>query len=125
MERFSFSEFMVEGGWGMWPVLLFGLVCLGAGVRFAVRPHRRWLAFAGAMWLTVLTAVTHAVVTNVTSVFRFLGGPPEALEGQATRVLFIGLKESLRPGVLGGLFLTLTALALAIGAFRARWGEGA
>jgi hypothetical protein len=125
MQGFSFGEFMKEGGWGMIPVLLFGLVGLGAAARFAYRPAPRWLAFAGAMWLTVLAAVGHAIITNLTSVFMFLGGPPENLEGQSTRVLFIGLKESLRPGVMGGLFLTLTLLALSIGAFRARWGEPA
>ena len=48
MEAFTFSGFMAEGGWGMWPTLLFGLVCLGAGIRYAARPgprcRHRWAA---------------------------------------------------------------------------------
>jgi hypothetical protein len=121
MESLTFLGFMTEGGWGMWPVLLFGLVCLGAGVRFATRPGPRWLAFAGALWLTVLTAMLHAILTNLSAVFRSVA----AADSERTTFLFVGLKESLRPGALGGIFLTLAALAVAIGAFRSRWGEGA
>ena len=121
MESFTFLGFMREGGWAMWPLLLFGLVCLGAAVRFATRPGPRWLAFTGAMWLTILTTITHAVLTNLGSVFRYLS--TTTASDDRTVLLFVGLKESLRPAALGGTFLTLAALCVAIGAFRARWGE--
>jgi hypothetical protein len=120
MQGFSFVEFMVEGGWGMWPVLLFGATCLGGGLRFAVRPDRRWLAFTGAMWLTVVTTIAHAIVTDVGAVLRFLA---TSAQEHTTQILFQGLRESLRPAALGGFFLTLAALAVAVGAYRARWAE--
>lgn len=125
MHGFSFSEFMIEGGWGMWTVLLFGGTCLGAGVRFAARPSPRWLWFTGALWVTVLTAVTHAMLTNVSAVCRFLEDPDHVPDAQVARVLFAGIKEASRPGALGGIFLTLAALSVAIGVFRGRWGEPA
>ena len=46
-------------------------------------------------------------------------------DSDVVRVFFAGLKESSRPGALGGLFLTLAALCVAVGLFRARWGESA
>jgi hypothetical protein len=107
----------------MGTVLLFGTVCLGAGVRFAARPSPRWLGFTGAMWLTVLTAVGHAILTNVSSVCRFLEDRERVADSEVTRVFFAGIKEASRPGALGGLFLTLAALCVAVGVLRARWGE--
>lgn len=118
MHQFSFSEFMVEGGPGMWPIMLFGLVCLGGAVRFATRPNRRWLGFAGAMWLTVVTAVLHTTLMDVTSVMSAISDPDIPAADRRV-MLTAGLKESFRPGALGGIFLTLGALALAVGALRA------
>jgi hypothetical protein len=120
MQSFSFVEFMIEGGWGMWPVLLFGATCLAGAIRFALTPHRRWLAFTGAMWLTVVTTIAHAIVTDVGAVLRFLAA---SAQEHTVQILFQGLRESLRPAALGGFFLTLAALALAVGAYRNRWGE--
>ena len=114
---------MIEGGWGMATVLLFGVICLGAGVRFAARPTPRWLGFTAAMWVTVLTAVLHAMLTNVSAVCRFLEDRERVPDADIARVLFAGIKEASRPGALGGLFLTLAALCVAVGVFRARWGE--
>jgi len=39
MATFSFVEFMREGGWGMWPVLILGLVGLASST---YRPASLW-----------------------------------------------------------------------------------
>ena len=117
----TFSQFMREGGFGMIPLMLFGLITLGAGIWFAVRPAVRALAFTGAMWLLVFTSMMHTMLINVSSVLRSMQdsfgqhGPIEL--GQ---ILTVGLKESGRPGALGGIFLSLTTLAVAVGLFRKR-----
>ena len=64
MPTFSFVEFMREGGWGMWPVLILGLVGLATSVRYAVRPERYCLRFIAVLWVTLVVAVTHATVTR-------------------------------------------------------------
>lgn len=115
----SFVEFFREGGWGMWPVLLFGAIALGGAVRYATRPTSRALAFTGLMWLTCLSAVLHALITNAATVFGFLG-EGEVADAMFFRILMVGLKESSRPGALGGIFLTLVPLCVAIGVLRAR-----
>ena len=118
MATFSFTEFMLEGGWGMWPVLLLGLVTLASAARYMARPERFCLPFIAALWLTLVVAVAHATVTDVAAVFRYLEEPARAPDGQVVRMLMMGLKESTRPAALGGIFLTLAPLFVAGGSYR-------
>src|SRR5262245_64016628 len=116
----SFGDFMREGGWGMWPVLLLGLAALAAAVRYAARPEAMSLRFVAALWLTLLAAVVHASVTDLSAVFRYFEDPARAADSQIARLLLVGLKESTRPAEPGGIFLTLVPLLAAVGLFRAR-----
>jgi hypothetical protein len=118
MSQFSFGEFMKEGGWGMWPVLLLGLAVVAAAARYAARPASPWLRFAAALWLTLSIAVGHAVVTDLAAVFGYLEDPARAPDPQFARLLVTGLKESTRPAALGGIFLTLAPLLVAVGLYR-------
>jgi hypothetical protein len=118
MRDLTLVDFMNEGGWAMWVILIFGLVCLGAAINFARRPSGDRLACVGAMWLTTLCAVLHGMLTDVASVFQGVADPERFPDVIFLRVLFTGLKESTRPGALGGIFLTLGALCVAIGLFR-------
>lgn len=123
MATFSFMEFMREGGWGMWPILLLGLVALASATRYAARPERLCLRFVSILWLVLLVVITHATVTDVAAVFHYLEDPGRAPDAQLARLLITGLKESTRPVVLGGIFLTLVPLAAAAGVYR-EYGSG-
>jgi len=114
----SFGEFMREGGWGMWPVMLIGLVALASSTRYAIRPERLCLRFVAVLWLTLLAAVIHATVTDLAAVFRYFEDPVRAPTSEMARTLLIGLKESTRPAALGGIFLTLVPLLAAVGVYR-------
>ena len=118
MGTFSFVEFMREGGWGMWPIMLLGVVTLASATRYAIRPERLCLRFIAILWVTLLTAVVHASVTDVAAVFHYLEDPVRAPDGQVARLLVTGLKESTRPAALGGIFLTLVPLLAAAGVYR-------
>lgn len=111
-------DFMVEGGMAMWPLLILCLVCLGAAIRFAARPDRRWLTFTALVALTITISVAHAMLVNVGSVFNALSDPGGCPDNALVHCLLSGLKESTRPGALAGIFLTLASLAVAIGVFR-------
>ena len=123
MGTFSFVEFMREGGWGMWPVLLIGLVSLAAAIRYAVRPERLHFRFAAALWLTLLVAVAHASLTDVAAVLGYFDDPGRATDSQIPRLIIMGLKESTRPAALGGIFLTLVPLLAAVGIYREGTGR--
>ena len=118
METFSFGGFMREGGWGMWPVLLLGIVGVASATRYVVRPERYCLRFVGVLWLTLLMVVAHATVTDLAAVFHGLGDTDRFPAEQLPRVLLIGLKESSRPAALGGIFLSLLPLLAAAGIYR-------
>ncbi|MDI1436703.1 MULTISPECIES: hypothetical protein [Polyangium] len=120
MKGFSLWAFFVEGGWGMWSTLLFGVLAVGAAAWFARRPEPRRLAFTGAMWLTLVTVTAHATWTNVAAVCSYLEDPQRVPDAEITRTFFIGLKEASRPGALGGIFLTLVPILLGVGALRGR-----
>ena len=114
----SFGDFMKEGGWGMWPVMLLGLVALASATRYAIRPERLCLRFVAVLWVTLLAAVVHSTVVDLAAVFRYFEDPVRAPDSQITRTLLIGLKESTRPAALGGIFLTLVPLLAAVGIYR-------
>jgi len=123
MGNFSFGEFMREGGWGMWPAMLLGLVAVASATRYAVRPERLCLRFVAILWLTLLVVIVHATITDVAAVFRYLEDPARAPDGQFARLLVTGLKESTRPAAVGGIFLTLVPLLAAVGVYR-EYGRG-
>lgn len=119
----GFGDFFAEGGWGMYPTLVFSLSVVGGAVWFALKPEPRRLAFTAAMWLTLVSAIVHATWTDLAAVFAYLEDPNKTPAGEMARTLVTGLKESTRPGALGGMFLTLALLIVAIGALRAPKGD--
>lgn len=116
----SLWQFMCEGGWGMWSVLLFGGIALGGGLRYSIRPNPRALAFTAIMWFTCFTATVHAIFTNVAAVLQGLEDPERVSDAQLVRILVQGLKEASRPGTLSGILLTIVLLCIAIGILRSR-----
>jgi hypothetical protein len=103
----------------MYPTVVLGLVTLSAAGRFAWAPERGRLGFIGGMWATTLVQILHATWTDCAEVFRALSDEERIPSDQLVRVLFEGLKECTRPGILGGLFLVLTLLLVSIGLQRA------
>ncbi|HLM75609.1 MAG TPA: hypothetical protein VK459_23005 [Polyangiaceae bacterium] len=64
-------------------------------------------------------SVGHGMLANVVAVFSYLEDPARAPDAQFWRILMTGLKEaSSRPGALGGAFLTLVPLCMAVGLLR-------
>jgi hypothetical protein len=118
MGHFSFMEFMVEGGWGMWPILLLGMVTLTGAARYGMAPDRGWLRFVAVLWVTLLAAVAHATVTDLAAVCAHFEGTGARSGEPLAPLLLTGLKESTRPAALGGIFLTLVPLLAAIGMYR-------
>ena len=113
-------EFFMEGGWGMWPVLVFGMVTLGAAGRFMRNPETPQLKFVAAMALATAVMTIHATWMDVSMVFKALSDPQRVPDADLTRTLFVGLMESTRPGTLSGTLLTLASLFVAIGFLRAQ-----
>lgn len=112
-------EFFAEGGFGMFPVLGFGLAAIAVGGRFAADadPTRAPLVRALA-WLLVASTL-HAMLLDVAAVLWFVADPSRAPDDTLVRTVFQGLRESTRPGALGGGLLVLALVLDAVGTSRA------
>lgn len=111
-------QFFAEGGWGMWPVLVFGLVMLGTSARYAWDLEPARLRFVVALAAVELVSATHAMLADVAQVFWYVSDPDRVADGELARITFVGLMESTRPGLLGGGLLTLALVLVAIGVYR-------
>lgn len=101
------------GGFVMVPVLLIGLLAVGAGGCHALAPAAAWRQSAAALRTAVLLASALGVCVDLSAVALHL---PEnaALEILALHAA-VGLGEALSPAVLGTALATLGALLCAVG----------
>ena len=111
----SVAAFFIEGGWGMFPVLVMGLVLVWAAVRYAIDSEPVRLRFIAALGLALTVTTLHATWTCFAAVFHFLQTVPDT---QLRTTLMTGLVESTRPATLGGALLSLALIVVAVGAYR-------
>lgn len=111
-------QFFREGGWGMWPVLVFGLVLLGTAARYAWDGEAVRLRFAVAVGAVLTVSMLHAMLTNVAAVFSYVQDPERVPDSGLSRIVFTGLMESTRPGIMGGAMLSLGLVLVSIGVYR-------
>lgn len=108
-----------EGGFPMWFLLLFGLLTLLSGARFAARPDaarlRLALAMGSATWFTTVTAICADLATVGHQAPDYLARHPGS---PLSTVLLQGVAESMSPAILGFTVLTLAALFVALGCYR-------
>ena len=108
-------HFFIEGGFGMFPVLVVGLILLYASLRYLLDGEPIRLRFILLLSLAQLALIAQASVANVSHVFH---GVSRAKPHVASVMLLQGLKESTRPAFLGLGLLALALIRLAIGAYR-------
>lgn len=104
---------MRSGGYNMWVLAAVGLVMLGTAIQFArhADPHR----------LSILRALTIAIV--VASIAGFIGGLIKTGSGlsdtpELMLIMVRGFVESCANLVLGGAFVVITWVLIAIGVRR-------
>lgn len=113
-------SFFVEGGWGMYPVLVMGLVLVWAAARYAIDSEPVRLRFIGSLSLALVVTMAHATWTCVAAVFRYL---EQSRDEHIVRSLMTGLVESTRPATLGGALLAIGFMLVAVGAYRSSQRE--
>ncbi len=108
-----------EGGFPMWFLLVFGVLSLIFGARFALRPSPSRLRLAAALSLATLFTVLTAIAADLAMVGQhapdYLSRHPEQ---SLSTVLLQGFAESMSPAILGFTMLTLVALFIALGCYR-------
>ncbi len=112
------SQLFRNGGFGMYPVLVLGLVGLATAAFFAARGDKRARGFLQQLVRSLVWAMIVATTLDFMAVFHYLTGEAVPAE-QMTRTLYEGAFEALSPLPMGGAFLMLIYLLLAIGERRA------
>lgn len=111
-------ELFAEGGWGMYPVLVFGLLLVGTSARYAWDGEPMRLRFALALSALLIVSTLNAMLTDLAAVFDYVSDPARTPDAALARTLCTGLKESTRPGALGGALLSLALVFVAVGVYR-------
>ena len=108
-----------DGGWGMWPILVFGVLAIIAAARFAWRGEHDLTAFVRWMLATTGSSALLGFSSAMHAVFNFLRKEEPAEVAHVAdwriRILFEGTKEASNCLSLGLVLITLSCLLLAIG----------
>jgi hypothetical protein len=104
-----------DGGWGMYPTLVCGVVLLAAALKYAVRPERRFVPLLVALNLLTLSAGALGFVSGVITTARHLEGVGET---RSALVAFLGIGESLNNVGCALMFVTAGAIAVTLGAWK-------
>jgi hypothetical protein len=111
---------LLEGGFPIWFLLVFGSATLIFAMRYANAPTRTrlrvTLSLGTATFLTILTSVSAALAQVGHHAFAFLKAHPELTLAE---VLLQGAAESMSAAILGFTILSLAALITTLGAYRA------
>ena len=102
-----------DGGWGMWFVLVFGVLSMTGAGRFAWRGEHRLTAFMRWMTLTTLASAVFGFITGMMKVFAYI--VEQAKPDERTLILYQGTREASNTLAFGLMLTTITCLLAAIG----------
>lgn len=109
------AQFYMEGGWGMYPTTLFGVLLVAAGIAYAALPERRFVPLLVSLGVVVFGSGLLGTVTGFIATFGYVGRVPEA---QQRAITLAGVSESLNNLVLAFIFIVLATLIASVGALR-------
>lgn len=112
-----FTAFIL-GGLGMYPILATGLIILVASIRYAIDGEPIRLRFIAATALAMVAMMMFWTLCDVVIMFRGMHAFP-ATDDKTHTALVEGLSAVINQWGLGLLAITLAAIAVAIGAYRA------
>jgi hypothetical protein len=110
------SNFFTNGGWGMYPVSIWGFVLVAAGVLYVVRPERRIapiVVTAGVLTFCAGLLGSAVGIVNTLNYARQLA-PAERLES-----IGVGCAESLHNLVLALMLIVVAGILALAGTVRA------
>jgi hypothetical protein len=104
-------QFFMNGGPAMFFVLVLGLAGLVAAGRFMRTPDARRVDTVKALSLATAFATVTAIATDLAAV----GYNVAKFEGPLGPIVLQGFAESMSPAILGGTFLCVTWMLMAVG----------
>lgn len=117
----SILEHFRDGGFGMIPTLLFGVLLLVVGVRYARTPDRRYVPLLVALNVLTLAAGALGFVAGVITTARYID---RVAHDNAGVIAIEGVGESLNNVAFALMFVVLSAMAVTLGAWKVARGRG-
>ncbi len=108
-------QFIIEGGWGVLPASLFGLLSLALALSFAQRGQRSTLLLVAGFSVATLLFGFLGTITGVQSAVRYVSA-----NAAQTEVFLVGLREALNSLVIAFSLTSLSTLVATIGLYRNR-----
>ena len=110
------DTFFHDGGWGMYPTSLFGLLLLASAGLYVLRPERRFVPLVWSLGVATFGAGLLGTSVGIVKSFHYL---PQVVPENRLTVGALGCAESLNNLVLGLMLVVVAALIASIGALRA------
>jgi hypothetical protein len=110
------SNFYAAGGWGMYPVSVFGFFLIATSVLYALRPQPRLARLAFTLGAVTFAAGVLGAITGMCTCFHYI---PQVEQGKQLAIMALGVEESLHDTVLALMLVVLGGLITAIGTTRA------
>jgi hypothetical protein len=107
-------ESFSDGGWGMYPTLVFGLTLVGVAARYAARPESRTVPLLVSLGILTLTSGALGFVTGFIVSIRAVS----RTGGQEPLLSLIGAGEALNNVALALLLGMIASMATVLGAYR-------
>jgi hypothetical protein len=107
-------EIFRNGGFGMYPTALFGLLLLAVAARYAVRPESRWIPLQIALGIVTLSVGAASFVGGLIATTTHL----EQTGDRAGIIGAVGFGESLNNVALALVLIALAAMATTVGVAR-------
>jgi hypothetical protein len=115
-------EHFRDGGWGMFPTLLFGLLLMVVAIRYAGRPEKRFVPLLVTLNLLTLASGALGCVSGViVTAHAFEAASPPL----PSSIPFLGVGESLNNVAFALLFVVVGAMAVSLGAWKIAQGHDA
>lgn len=109
------KNFFAAGGFGMFPVSLFGFLLVASAILYAVRPERRTARVALVLGLLTFAAGLLGAFVGICNSAHFI---PDVPHGNQLEILALGVEESLHDVVLALILVLVGGLVACVGAAR-------
>jgi hypothetical protein len=110
----AFWNHFRDGGWGMYPILVFGAALLLVALAYARDPHRRFVPLLVALGTLTMTAGGLGFVSGVIVSCEYAAGLP----ADQRHIIALGVGESLNNVAFALCFLVLAGVAASYGALK-------
>jgi hypothetical protein len=108
-----------NGGWGMIPTTVFGLLLVGAAVVYAVKPEKRFVPMQVSLGILTMMAGSLGFVTGLIKSLNAI----HEVKPEERFIWLIGMGESLNNIGLALMLVVLAALLASVGTLRIAFGK--